>query len=269
MKGETKALLKILIEISAISLFCYIAYFYPDITSVYSALWMLAYIFALEAVLGARSYLGPRRNRDPSSTFHGSAYYVTIGGIILWAVGIWTLGIIHVSNFAFNPIVVSVHIGLLILPLVGFGWMWIVKKFKNPLLFFSRYLSAITFVSLLLLLATPTIVAGSDVSLAELVFAYPSDYVVVYVYISVAVVLIGLYSTEGSSRWSARVSGILALTNIMLFPYIMGWKLNGMDTLGISYTVFSYCFLLSSAIPQFYWAIYLGKLRTTVGVGWE
>ena len=268
-KEETKAPLRILIEISAISLFCLIAYFYPDITDIYPDLWILAYIFAFWAVLDARSYLGLRRDRDSSSIFHGSLYYVTLGGIILWAVGIWILGIIHVSNFAFNPIVVSAHIGLLIFPLVGFGWMLIMKKFKNPLLFLSRYLSALTLVSLLLLLATPTIVAGSNVSLAELVLSHPPNYVVVYVYILVAVVLIGLYSTKGSSKWGARISGLLALTNIVLYPYIMGSKLNGMDAFGISHFVFSYCFLLSSGIPQFCWAIYLGKLKTTVGVGWE
>jgi len=271
MRDENEVLLKIFIKISVISLFCFIAYLYAETRNIFlMLLWILAYVFALEVVSGVRSYLRLRRERDASSRFQGCACRVTLGVVIIWAVGVFIVGIYVISDKTFNPIVLSAHIGLVLFFLVGFGWLRMMQRLKDRFLFFSRYLVAITLVSLLLLLTTPATVPGRTVRLFELLLAYPSNYLVVYIHTSTTMILITLYSTKaGRSRRGARVTGILVLVNIILYSYIIGWKLNGIDPLGISHVAISYMFHLASGIPQFLWAAHFGKLRMTIGVGWE
>jgi len=246
MNKENKALLKILLEVSIISLFCLISYSHLKIGDIDPGLWALAFIFTVISVLDVRSYLSVRRRSDTSSIYSGRLYWLTFGGVILWAIMINLFGMIYLSLKMSDPFtVLACYIGLSTIPLVGFSWMWLIKKFKDPFSFFSRYLSCNIIMSLMLLLAIPAHISRRHVPLLELIFKYPSKYFAILIHIIVAMTLIVLYSIRiGRSRWGARLSGILVLANFILYLYIFGWKLGKLDTLGWSIALISFFTIL-------------------------
>ncbi len=270
MMEERKDLLKIFFKLSGVSLFSFIVYVLPQFGYIDPIFWILAYIFAFSSILDVQTYMRIKRERAPSSRFNRSMYRTATWGVIVWAIGVYIMGIIHISDKTFDPIVISGHMGFLLLFLVGFGWMWIIKKFKNPFQFFARYLSVITIVSLLLFLNIPSFISGKKVILIEIAINYPSNYFVVHLYLFIAIILVGLYLSKlGRSRLGAILSGVFALTNLILYCYIVGWKLGELDKLEQSLFLFSFIFHLTAIIPQSYWALYFGKLPMTAGVGWN
>jgi len=243
MSEDNITLRKTLRNILLITIFCIVSYVYRIEETVDSILWLFAFMFSFMSVLETHSYFKRRRERDPSRS-RGRSYRFDLFGVVLWAIGIYILGIIHFALQTSEWLIdISVFAGSPLFPLLGFGWMWVIEKFKDPFKFLARYISVLMIVSASLFLAVTTIVSGRRATLLELAVSSPLNYREVYLYMLIAVTLIVLYSTRGGrSRWGARSSGILAFINIILFFYILGWKLDDIDMLGNSLGVVSFFF---------------------------
>ncbi len=148
------------------------------------------------------------------------------------------------------------------------------KKAKDPFLALSRFLVAATLVSVLINLNLPTAQSEGIMRLIEVLPQYKPNFISIYLYLFFSAVLVILYSTKaGRTKWGARSTGILVFANILLFfyywAYVLNIPINEPPQLIAGYAIFSVFFIVSSAIPQSYWAFYFGKIRMYTGIGWE
>ncbi len=130
---------------------------------------------------------------------------------------------IMVLSHSENPspvLVVSVFLWLATFFFLSFGWIWLMKKAKKPILAFSRFLVAATLVSVLINLNLPTAQPEGTVRLIEVHPQYNPNFISIYFYLFFSAVLVILYSTKaGRTKWGARSTGILVFANILLFFY--------------------------------------------------
>jgi len=201
-----------------------------------------------------------RLKSEKSSTFHGPAYYLTLALSILGVFGLFLLGssqmYLRISSLQGRILVSAVFPGWLLALIVGFGWMEVWERFKDPYQFLARYCAVIQTLFLMLTLNSIIAYGGRLVALYELVLFSPSDSIWIHLYITTSAILCLVYLTPiGRNRWVKRLSGIVPPLNIaLLFANGIHFD-NKWTPYGLGTMILSVMLSLLGLFPQLYWAL--------------
>jgi len=198
--------------------------------------------------------------------FKGPRYYLVLAASVLGVFGLFLLGAsqmyFRISSLQGRLLIFAVFLGWLLVLIVGFGWMEVWERFKDPYKFLARYCAAIQTLFLMLILNSTITDGGRSIALYELALHSPSNSYWIYCYIFASSILYVIYLTPiGRNRRLAKISGILAPSNVILISAIMLHFNDRWDTFGWAILILVLFLSCVGTFPQMYWAFNPGKGR--------
>jgi hypothetical protein len=207
-------------------------------------------------MLDVWAYLKWKSEKNPS--FSGLRYYLTLGTSILAVFGLFLLGASQMYFRIFpqgRVLLFTIYFAWLLLLIVGFGWMDVWERFRDPYQFLARYCAIIQTTFLVLILSSTITYAGRSITLYEFTLHHPSDSSWIHFFILTSLVLCVIYLTPiGRNRWITGLSGISALANIVLISAITVQFHDRWDTYGLAIWFLTLFLILGGVFPQLYWA---------------
>lgn len=258
MKDESQILLRIFFKVVLINLICFVAYVYPESVFFHLGNWLLAFLFIISIVFDTWKFYNLRKV-DPNSRFHGSLYWFTLGTSVIGAIGVFILGLNNI--FIYNRDYVGVFsaiLGIFLVSAMFIGPKWFVMRTKDPYKWLRIILPSIQLVLLMLVSATTIVESGRNITLLELAFMKPLEYLESIIYLLIVVILIGCYLTQiAQTRWGAILSFVLSIITVILQILVfLDYPVNDSYLLLLP-SIFLGIF---SLVPNVYWINYYGNI---------
>lgn len=261
MNQEKKIIRSILILIFLTVIISLIQYTYYESKYFYPGGWILAYIFTYATVILTMIILRLKRLSDPFSLFQGRLYHLVLIASFMWAIGIHLLGINQFFILDYELLTIfGVHFGITGLPLFGMSWWWLMKKFKDPFLFLSRYISLIQLLLLFMISNTWILMDKKEILLLIFVIKYPFRNFQAILYMFLGIILIGIILTKiGRTRYGAILTLILVFTEIFLHWLMLLKYSDYISTSGWWLFLPSFYLNFHVGIPISYWVEHFSK----------
>lgn len=229
---------------------------FPELPVNDPSIWFFVWMFTLWCVWMVWIYFRWRSAAYPD--FKGRKYSVTLGLAELGVIGVFMLGAIPMylqESHQGKIVILSVYLAIFLLPVMGFGWTEIWKRFKDPHRFLAKYCLGFQVVLLILVLFTPIAGPDGNILLLKLAMLHPFNYISFYFYLLISIILFGIYLLNaGRSNWVTKLSGALVIVNFIVYFSIDLYVENKMSPIGVGFFIMTTFLGLIGMIPQIFWA---------------